>query len=184
MDQNSLESTVQAAASSGTANELNLSLILAVSAIVMVFVLAVALVYVVRKMNALTAKYNLFMKGSTGKDLESSIVSKYKEFDKMKADLEFVTSKLNIACDTLLTSYQKMSIVKYDAFKEMGGKLSFSLALLDDKNNGFIISSVHTHEGCYTYVKEIIKGESFVVLSDEERTALEEAKNRRNYMMD
>ena len=77
-----------------------------------------------------------------------------------------------------------MSIVKYDAFKEMGGKLSFSLALLDDTNNGFIMSSVHTNEGCYTYVKEIIKGESFVVLSNEERTALEEAKNRRNYMMD
>jgi len=64
----------------------------------------------------------------------------------------------------------------------MGGKLSFSMALLDDKNSGCIITSVHTREGCYTYVKEIIKGESFVVLSEEERKALEEAKNQRNYM--
>ena len=75
-----------------------------------------------------------------------------------------------------------MSIVKYDAFKEMGGKLSFSMAMLDDKNSGYILTSVHTREGCYTYIKEIIKGESFVVLSEEERRALEEAKNKRNYM--
>ena len=100
----------------------------------------------------------------------------------MKTDIEYIYGKLNIACDMLLNSYQKMSIVKYDAFKEMGGKLSFSLALLDDKNNGYILTSVHTREGCYTYVKEIIKGESFVVLSEEERSALEEAKNKRNYM--
>ena len=70
--------------------------------------------------------------------------------------------------------------MKYDAFKEMGGKLSFSLCLLDDENNGFILTSMHTREGCYTYVKEIIKGESFVVLATEERRALEEAKNKRN----
>lgn len=160
-----------------------LSLILGISALIMVFILAVLLAVVIWKMNALTVKYNLFMKGSTGSDLESSIVAKYKEIDEMKTELEFITSKLNIACDTLLTSYQKMSIVKYDAFKELGGKLSFSLALLDDKNNGFILSSVHTSEGCYTYAKEIIKGESFVVLSNEERSALEEAKSKKDFMI-
>ena len=185
MGQNDIETALQTVTvSENINNALRISMIIGISTIIMVFVLSIVLVFVVKRMRALTDKYNLFMKGSTGMDLESSIVSKYKEIDKIKADLEFITSKLNIACDTLLTSYQKMSIVKYDAFKEMGGKLSFSLALLDDTNNGFIMSSVHTNEGCYTYVKEIIKGESFVVLSNEERTALEEAKNRRNYMMD
>ena len=62
----------------------------------------------------------------------------------------------------------------------MGGKLSFSLCLLDDENSGFILTSMHTREGCYTYVKEIIKGESFVVLATEERRALEEAKTKRS----
>ena len=134
------------------------------------------------KINKLNRKYATFMKGSTGKDLESSILTKFKDIDTMKTEIEYISGKLNIACDTLLTTYQKMSIVKYDAFKEMGGKLSFSLAMLDDKNNGYILTSVHTREGCYTYVKEIIKGESFVVLSEEERKALEEAKNKKNYM--
>ena len=60
----------------------------------------------------------------------------------------------------------------------MGGKLSFSLCLLDDNDNGFLITSMHTREGCYTYSKEIIKGESYVILAEEEKHALEMAKNR------
>lgn len=159
------------------------ALVIGISALVMIFVLAFLLILTMRKLNTLTVKYNIFMKGNEGSTLESSILSVIKETERLKTELEFNTNKLNIACDTLLQSFQKMSIVKYDAFPEMGGKLSFSLAVLDDKNNGFIITSVHTHEGCYTYVKEILKGESFVILSDEEREALEEAKNRKNYMV-
>ena len=77
-------------------------------------------------------------------------------------------------------TYQKKGLVKYDAFREMSGALSYSLALLDKENNGVLISSMYSREGCYTYIKEIIKGESFVVLSEEERSALEEAKNNMN----
>lgn len=164
------------------ADALRFSMIVSISAVLMAFILAVLLVIALKKIGTLNKKYIAFMKGANGKDLEASILTRFGEMDKMKTDIEYIYGKLNIACDMLLNSYQKMSIVKYDAFKEMGGKLSFSLALLDDKNNGYILTSVHTREGCYTYVKEIIKGESFVVLSEEERSALEEAKNKRNYM--
>ena len=59
----------------------------------------------------------------------------------------------------------------------MGGKLSFSVALLDDNNDGFIINAMHSREGCYTYIKEIVKGESYIILGDEEKQALEIALN-------
>lgn len=52
-------------------------------------------------------------------------------------------------------SFQKFGIVKYDAFQQMGGQLSFSLVLLNENDNGFIINSVHSTEGCYSYSKEI-----------------------------
>lgn len=164
------------------ADALRFSMIVSIAAVVMAFILAVLLIISLVKIRKLNQKYKAFMKGANGKDLESSVLTRFGEIDKMKTDIEYIYGKLNIACDMLLTAYQKMSIVKYDAFKEMGGKLSFSLAMLDDKNNGYILTSVHTREGCYTYAKEIIKGESFVVLSEEERRALEEAKNKRNYM--
>lgn len=132
------------------------------------------------KVRSLTKKYTAFMKGSDGHTLESTILTRFKEIDILKEESKYTSEKLNIACETLITAYQKTGIVKYDAFKEMGGKLSFSLCMLDDENNGFVLTSMHTREGCYTYIKEIIKGESFVILSAEERKALEEAKNKRS----
>ena len=150
-----------------------------VLALITVALLATTVILLV-KVGSLTKKYNAFMKGSDGLSMESSIISRFKEIDILKEESKYTSEKLNIACETLITAYQKIGIVKYDAFKEMGGKLSFSLCLLDDENNGFILTSMHTREGCYTYVKEIIKGESFVVLATEERRALEEAKNKRS----
>lgn len=148
-------------------------------AIVTVALLTTTIILLVR-VSSLNKKYKAFMKGSDGHTLESTILTRFKEIDVLKEESKYTSEKLNIACETLITAYQKIGIVKYDAFKEMGGKLSFSLCLLDDENNGFILTSMHTREGCYTYVKEIIKGESFVVLATEERRALEEAKNKRN----
>ena len=74
-------------------------------------------------------------------------------------------------------TYQKTGLVKYDAFREMSGKLSYSLALLDKENNGILINSMYSREGCYSYVKEIIKGESYINLSEEEAEALKLAVN-------
>ena len=154
-------------------------IIVLVLAILSVALLTSTIILLV-KVGSLTKKYNAFMKGSDGHTLESTILTRFKEIDILKEESKYTSEKLNIACETLITAYQKIGIVKYDAFKEMGGKLSFSLCMLDDENNGFILTSMHTREGCYTYIKEIIKGESFVVLSAEERRALEEAKNKRN----
>ena len=150
-----------------------------VFAILTVLLLSTTIILLV-KIISLTKKYNAFMKGSDGNTLESTILTRFKEIDVLKEESKYTIEKLNIACETLIGAYQKIGIVKYDAFKEMGGKLSFSLCLLDDENNGFILTSMHTREGCYTYVKEIIKGESFVVLAAEERNALEEAKTKRS----
>ena len=148
-----------------------LLIVVLVMAILLVALLTTTIILLV-KIGKLTKKYNAFMKGSDGHTLESTILNRFKEIDILKDETNYISEKLNIACETLVTAYQKIGIVKYDAFKEMGGKLSFSLCLLDDENNGFILTSMHTREGCYTYVKEIIKGESFVVLATEERRAL------------
>ena len=77
-----------------------------------------------------------------------------------------------------------MGIVKYDAFNEMGGKLSFALAMLDGNDSGWILNAMHSREGCYTYVKEILKGESFVELSEEEAEALDKAIFQDAYELD
>ena len=75
----------------------------------------------------------------------------------------------------LKRNFHKFGIVKYDAFNEMGGKLSFAIAMLDGNNSGWIINAMHSREGCYTYIKEIIKGESYIELAEEEAEALDKA---------
>ena len=77
--------------------------------------------------------------------------------------------------------YQKAGIVKYDAFHEMGGNLSFVLTMLDENDNGWIFNAMHSREGCYTYIKEIVKGESYIELSEEEKQCLEKAIYQEEY---
>ena len=97
-------------------------------------------------------------------------------FNEIKKGIGTIDTHLGKVDEILNVTYQKSAIVKYDAF-EMGGKLSFALALLNEEDNGFILNSMHSSsEGCYTYIKEIINGESFIQLSKEEKQALEEAK--------
>lgn len=117
------------------------------------------------------------MQDSQGASLERLFVNKFSQVDELNQKTKEIDQKIAAIDETLLGTYQKIGIVKYDAF-DMGGKLSFALALLNDKNDGFIINSMHsTREGCYTYAKEIIKGESFIVLAEEEKQALEMAVN-------
>ena len=151
---------------------------LVLGALVGILILIILLLICLSKIGKLNKKYNAFMKGADGENLEATILQRFREIDKLNETTECLSEKIRIVNNTLLNTYQKMGIVKYDAFQEMGGKLSFSLALLDDEENGFVLTAMHTREGCYTYIKEIIKGESFVVLAAEERRALEEAKNK------
>lgn len=135
------------------------------------------------KQNKLNKKYKKFMTGETGENLEGQILARFTDIDKLKADTKYLDEELIKVKENLLVTYQKVGVVKYDAFKEMGGKLSFVLALLDKNNNGILLNSVHSsREGCYTYLKEIIKGESFLELSDDEKKALNQALISTNYM--
>lgn len=125
-------------------------------------------------------KYKQFMSGENGKSMEKAILDKFASIDTLEADVISINQQIRSINSQLITAYQKIGIVKYDAFKEIGGKLSFVLVLLTAENNGFIINSMHSSkEGCYTYAKEVVNGEAFVVLSEEEQEALEEAKANR-----
>ena len=131
------------------------------------------------QMRKLKKSYRNFMTGKDAKNLEDTLIKRLDQVDRLivaNDDNEENIKKLfrNIQC-----TYQRMGLIKYDAFNEMGGKLSFSLAMLDVKNNGFIINAMHTREGCYTYIKEIVEGNSIIVLSEEEQEALNRAMGKK-----
>lgn len=138
--------------------------------------LLILIIILFNKNSKLNKKYEVFMKDTDGKSLEEAFTKKFDVVDGLIAKTEEIDQKLADIDRTLLSTYQKIGIVKYDAFHEMGGKLSFALVLLDDQNNGFLINCMHsTREGCYTYVKEVENGECSVVLAEEEKQAIDKA---------
>lgn len=134
------------------------------------------------KITKLSRRYDAFLSGKNAESLEDTIVKRFEQIDTLAKVSKLHQSEIAKIQDNLNSVYQKMGIVKYDAFSEMGGKLSFALAMLDKENTGFVINAMHSREGCYTYIKEIIKGESYILLGNEEKQAVEMAINTDNYM--
>ncbi len=143
---------------------------------VLVIILIILILVIIYKMNIMSRKYSALMSGKKGADLEKIIRIRFKEMDQVKANAKRITKEHKDIKKHLSSSFSKYGLVKYDAFNEMAGKLSFVIALLNDDNTGIILNAMHSREGCFTYAKEIIKGESYIPLSDEEKEALERAK--------
>ena len=144
-------------------------------------VLIVLLIILNNKYRYLQKSYTTFMKGRNGKSLEKSIFKKFEELEEIADLVNENKEKIKDISKKMEGHYQKAGIVKYDAFHEMGGNLSFALTMLDQNNNGWIFNAMHSREGCYTYIKEVVKGESYIELSEEEQQCLEKAIYQEEY---
>ena len=140
--------------------------------VVLILVLIVLLAVQISKTSKLKKRLDKFVLGKDGASLEQDIAGLYDDNKFLKTSADKNKKDIRTLYKRMENAYQKMGIVKYDAFNQMGGQLSFSLALLDENNNGFIINSVHSTEGCYSYTKEIKNGESSISLGKEEEEAL------------
>lgn len=139
----------------------------------LILILIILMIVQTVKLNKLSKKYKKFMSGKNAKSLEKDIMGLYEDNKFVKVSAEKNRKDIQALYKKIENAYQKVGIVKYDAFNQMGGQLSFSLALLDENNNGFILNSVHSTEGCYSYTKEIKCGLCDISLGDEEKKALD-----------
>ena len=145
--------------------------------IVLIFILLILLIVVLAKQSKLKKRYEAFMCGSDAKSMEDEIAGLFQDIDLLKKQVEKDGKEIKHIYKRLETVFQKVGIVKYDAFKQMGGQLSFCVALLDENNNGYVMNSVHSTDGCYSYVKAIHEGECEISLGEEEQKALSMAIN-------
>ena len=139
----------------------------------LILILIIMVIVQAVKLSKLSKKYKKFMSGKNAKSLEKDIIGLYEDNRFIKASAEKNKSDIRFLYKKLASTFQKVGIVKYDAFNQMGGQLSFSLALLDENNSGFILNCVHSTEGCYSYTKEIRNGSCDISLGEEEREALD-----------
>jgi len=110
--------------------------------------------------------FNLFKKDKEPKDLKKVL----KQFGELKKQVEKISQ-------TSKASVQKVGIIRYNPFSDVGGDQSFSIALLDGNNSGIVITSLFSRDGNRVYGKAIENGTSQYSLSSEEKKAIEKAKN-------
>ncbi|MGL5435001.1 MAG: DUF4446 family protein [Lachnospiraceae bacterium] len=142
---------------------------------VLMLVLIVVLIIGILQMKKLYRRYDCFMRGKDAETLEELIIQQMEDIQILKAEDRSNKDSIRNANKNMRASYQKFGMVKYNAFKGMGGNLSFAFAMLDYTNTGFVLNSVHSREGCYLYLKEVDRGETEVLLGSEEKEALERA---------
>jgi hypothetical protein len=147
----------------------NIIIITIIALIIFVFIWNIILSI---KLSSLEGKYKKFMRGSTGKNFESMLLDHI-------ADIETAIERVNIMNEDLVNlknqmdkGIQKCNIIRYSAFSDTGSDLSYSIAMLDNFNDGFIITGIYGRNESISYAKPISKGTSKYPLSVEEELVL------------
>lgn len=142
-------------------------------------VLVVLLIINICQISKLKKRYKIFMEGNNAKTLEDTLIKRLDQVDMLIEKNAINEKDIKALFANMKIAFQKSGLVKYDAFNELGGKLSFSIALLDSSNDGYVLNCVNNNGTCYMYMKEIVKGNSVVILSEDEKKALDIAMGKR-----
>lgn len=148
-------------------------IILALLIIIVILIFMVMLNRV--EINRLEKRYKKMMKGSYGKSIEELLIDYTGKIEDSMNTVKKIESAYSSIDSRLKNSIQKCSVVRYRAFDDVGSDLSFSIALLDEKNDGIILTGIYGRNECATFAKPIENGISKYDLSEEEKQAIKNA---------
>ncbi len=123
----------------------------------------------------LKKKLKTFLQGKRGKDLQEIILKQEKHLLRAENDIKEIYKAIDLLDRRILRNIQKVRIMRFNPFRELGGNQSFCIAMLDAKNNGFVLSTLYTKDGTRIFAKVINKGISETKLSREEEEVLQKA---------
>lgn len=142
----------------------------------LIFLCFVLLIIENVRLNGMIKKYRLLIKGLSDKNIEDLMISYSEEMDKVKKELSGnIENRISDLESRMPSCLRNVGMVSYNAFENMGNNMSFSVAALDDRKNGFVLTGIYTRENSYVYSKEILSGQSKKELSKEEKEALQKA---------
>ena len=128
-----------------------------------------ALLVRVRK---LTHAHDVLTGGDHGATFVESVTRQHREVEGLRTDVGHLRDDLAAARADLSDALRHVAVVRYDAFGDMGGRLSFSAALLDDAGDGLVLTSINGRSETRTYAKGVKAGDSDHSLSPEEQQAI------------
>jgi len=128
------------------------------------------------RLNRMIRKYTSLMRGLSDKDVENLMASYLKELDKLKNEVHMnINTRIEQIENKLPGCIQHVGMVNYNAFNNVSNDMSFSIAALDERKNGFVISGIYSRDFSYVYAKEVRKGKPQRELSIEEVEAMNKA---------
>ncbi|MFA5776962.1 MAG: DUF4446 family protein [Parcubacteria group bacterium] len=147
---------------------------------VFVIVLIVIVFYVLAKTRGLERKSAILFEGKDGKSLEELMLKNSTDIKSLDIEIQELYNISNKIHQLSFSSIHKVGIIRFNPFGDIGGDQSFSVALLDGKNTGVVISSLHTKEGTRVYSKPIAKGEEEKYpLTEEEKKVVKIAMQKK-----
>lgn len=124
----------------------------------------------------LKRKLSVFFSGKEAKDLEKILLEQLQGTKELDSEIQELFEISNRLRELGLRSIHKTAVMRFNPFKEVGGNQSFCVALLDGKNSGIILSSLHTREGTRVYAKPVVSGnQDGFPFTEEEKTAITQA---------
>ncbi len=129
-----------------------------------------------RRYAAMTARYSVLW-GSGEADVSEVLAAQSRALGAERARISALEESVALVRGGVEQGLQHVAVVRYDAFGDMGGRMSFSAAIIDDRGDGLVLSSIHARSESRTYAKGIVGGKSDVTLSPEERHALDAARS-------
>ena len=153
--------------------------IIALIAAATAFVALIVSVVFGLRLHALRKKLVLLQQGHDGKSFIDVVAAKVTEVQTFRADVEALRSDVAILRSEVRDALRHVAIVRYDAFGDMGGRLSFSAAVLDDNGDGFVLSSIHGRTDTRVYLKGVQKAAADLVSPEEIQAIGHAAKGAR-----
>lgn len=125
-----------------------------------------------RKIKKSKERYNSFMRGLTGVNIEDLLIHIDRDIREMERDINLIENNISSFDAKLAFAIQKIGFIRYNAFDGIGSELSFSIALLDNFQNGFVLTSIYGRENSISYAKPLKDGECNIPISAEEQIAI------------
>ena len=149
--------------------------------LILFLILLIMQIRLMGKFKKLYRTYDRFMRGKDMESMEETVLAQFERIEALEKSNEEKDRQIESIFENLQHVYQKTGLVKYNAFREMSGKLSYAVALLDKEDNGILVNSMYSREGCYSYVKTISGGKCSIEMSEEEQKALKIAVNKEKF---
>ena len=148
-----------------------------VAIIILLFIMVIVLF---KSVGRVEDRYRKLMRGTNNKNLEEMLLERIDSIEDVHKVSEQALDECKRLEEKMQECIQKVAIMRYKAFEDVGSDLSFSIAMLDDKNDGVILTGIYGRQESTTYAKPIDKGISRYDLSEEELCVLNEAVNKDN----